>query len=203
LASKPQQHVEDDLIRRMKAGELASYTDLLNEYGGGLVGFLFNTFGETFDDEDRKLIVYYATLNAWRAARTYDQERGASFRGWLTRITYNESVDFLRREKQHLGEEIQFAENFDPMEECDFDDPPEDVRDSWEVTQLKDIIANELTPNERRVIEADKAAGGDADNDFLAEKLQSSKGSVYSTRSKARAKIKNSMERRIRERGKK
>ena len=127
---------------------------------------------------------------------------GASLRGWLLQITQNQAVSFLRREKKHLGQEYQFDDDFDPMNECSFDDPPEDAKDSWQVAQLKAITDDELTPNERVITEADKAAGGEADNDYLAEKLQSTKTSVYSTRSKARKKIKDSMDRRLRERSK-
>ena len=191
---------EADLIRRMKAGEESAYSDLLEAYGGRLAGYLYKTFGRSLDQEDRARVVHYAMLGAWRNANTYDTSK-ASFRGWLIAITYHEAVNYLRGEKKHCHSEFQFADGYEPTVECNVEVEPKEACDSWEVTQLLDIIKNELSPNERFVIEADMAAGGEADNDFLAEKLQCSKSSVYSTRSKARRKIKESIERRKSERG--
>lgn len=188
----PPQVDDEELVLRMMDEDETALADLLSVYGGKILGFLIQTYGSALDRSECELVLHYAAYNVWRFADRFDPSR-CSLRGWFIRVAQNAAISFIRQEKKHMGKELEYVDGYDPMDECSSDDPPADEKDRWEVTQLRDIIENELSPSERLITESDLAAGGEADSDWLAEKLGSSKNSVYAMRSKARAKIRKSM----------
>ncbi len=82
-----------------------------------------------------------------RRLRAYDADKGASFRTYLTRVTGNLAIDFLRRRRRE-GEvldrhrELDLHGGVDDRPEPAFDEPPPDLLEQRDLEQLVgDILA--------------------------------------------------------------
>lgn len=135
-----------------------------------------------------------AAYKAYRNADRFDGFKG-TLRGWFYTIALRAAQDIIRREQRHWHGDSAFS----PLDTCEASGAgeldPSDRAESRQVSALKRAIQTELTPSEKRVIEADLAAGdgGIADSARLAEMMGSTVGSIHTLRSRARKKIQQYM----------
>lgn len=89
---------EQQWIARARHGEADAFEQLVVAYEGPVYRLALRMCGST---EDAREVTQDAFLAAWRGLPAF---RGDSrFSSWLYRLTTNAAIDFLRREKHHLG----------------------------------------------------------------------------------------------------
>lgn len=106
---------DSDLIRKICFGDHAAFTALVNRHSDLLFRLSVRYTGNTSAAED---IVQSSLLKLWQNPQSYSAARG-SVKNWLTRITINASLDYLRALKPQI--DITAPEN-------DLDDP--DIKDA-------------------------------------------------------------------------
>ena len=89
---------EERLIAQSKAGDLAAFNSLVEQYQGQVYAFAFRMLGNRAAVED---VTQEAFFSAYRHIADF---RGGSFRSWLLRITANACVDLLRASRKQRGE---------------------------------------------------------------------------------------------------
>ena len=80
----------------------------------GLVYKQLHKFNKAFDDD----AVSYAFEALWRAAKTYDESKGAKFSTYASVCIYNEIALYLRKEQQRLKLDVVSYDN--PIEDSTF-----------------------------------------------------------------------------------
>lgn len=89
---------EQQWIARARHGDADAFEQLVMAYEGPVYRLALRMCGST---EDAREVTQDAFLAAWRGLPAF---RGDSrFSSWLYRLTTNAAIDFLRREKHHLG----------------------------------------------------------------------------------------------------
>lgn len=89
---------EQQWIARARHGDADAFEQLVVAYEGPVYRLALRMCGSA---EDAREVVQDAFLAAWRGLPAF---RGDSrFSSWLYRLTTNAAIDFLRREKHHLG----------------------------------------------------------------------------------------------------
>ena len=89
---------EQQWIARARHGDADAFEQLVVAYEGPVYRLALRMCGST---EDAREVTQDAFLAAWRGLPAF---RGDSrFSSWLYRLTTNAAIDFLRREKHHLG----------------------------------------------------------------------------------------------------
>lgn len=89
---------EQQWIARARHGDTDAFEQLVVAYEGPVYRLALRMCGSA---EDAREVAQDAFLAAWRGLPAF---RGDSrFSSWLYRLTTNAAIDFLRREKHHLG----------------------------------------------------------------------------------------------------
>lgn len=89
---------EQQWITRARHGDADAFEQLVVAYEGPVYRLALRMCGSA---EDAREVAQDAFLAAWRGLPAF---RGDSrFSSWLYRLTTNAAIDFLRREKHHLG----------------------------------------------------------------------------------------------------
>lgn len=89
---------EQQWIARARHGDADAFEQLVVAYEGPVYRLALRMCGSA---EDAREVAQDAFLAAWRGLPAF---RGNSrFSSWLYRLTTNAAIDFLRREKHHLG----------------------------------------------------------------------------------------------------
>ena len=89
---------EQQWIARARHGDADAFEQLVVAYEGPVYRLALRMCGSA---EDAREVTQDAFLAAWRGLPAF---RGDSrFSSWLYRLTTNAAIDFLRREKHHLG----------------------------------------------------------------------------------------------------
>ena len=89
---------EQQWIARARHGDADAFEQLVVAYEGPVYRLALRMCGSA---EDAREVAQDAFLAAWRGLPAF---RGDSrFSSWLYRLTTNAAIDFLRREKHHLG----------------------------------------------------------------------------------------------------
>jgi len=83
---------DTDLVARMAAGDQAAISELYDRYSAALLGLARRIVRHRENAED---LVHDVFLEAWRAAGTFDPERGRVWT-WLAIRTRSRALDLLR-----------------------------------------------------------------------------------------------------------
>ena len=133
---------EQQWIARARHGDADAFEQLVVAYEGPVYRLALRMCGSA---EDAREVAQDAFLAAWRGLPAF---RGDSrFSSWLYRLTTNAAIDFLRREKHHLG-------NL-PLEEApERPDPqqPELLTEQREQQEALQRALDQLSPEHRQVL---------------------------------------------------
>lgn len=133
---------EQQWIARARHGDADAFEQLVVAYEGPVYRLALRMCGSA---EDAREVTQDAFLAAWRGLPAF---RGDSrFSSWLYRLTTNAAIDFLRREKHHLG-------NL-PLEEApERPDPqqPELLAEQREQQEALQRPLDQLSPEHRQVL---------------------------------------------------
>ncbi len=167
---------------------------LLEAHGPAIKGALRKTYRDVLAPDEIEEVLNQAAFHAWRKISQFDDTRG-TLGAWFLAIARNAAIDYLRQaDRQRLDLVEDPSEHVDPWSVAeDFSDNPE----LQKLTEaLNDIIDHVLSPQQREVVLADMAANGQADNERLADRLETSVAAVHTARSKAHRRISGELARR-------
>lgn len=85
--------IGDDLVRRMRAGDVSAVAELYDRHAGAVYGLACRIVRNSADAEE---VVQEAFLQVWQQAARFDSAR-ATVAGWLLMITRTRALDRLRR----------------------------------------------------------------------------------------------------------
>lgn len=160
---------------------------LLEVHGPKVKGSLRKAYRDVLAPDELDEILNQAAFNAWRRIDQFDDARG-TLGAWFLAIARNAAVDYLRH-----GDRAGLDLVEDPSQHIDPWSVAEDFSDDPALRRLakvvNEIIEHGLSPQQREVILADMAADGQADNERLADRLQTSVAAVHTARSKAHKRI--------------
>ena len=88
------------LMRRVAAADAAACRELIDRELPGLLAFAYRLLGDRAEAED---IAQDAFLRLWQMAARWKPK--AKIRTWLRRVTYNASIDRLRRRRPQVDPE--------------------------------------------------------------------------------------------------
>ena len=131
----PDEMREQDLLRRVQAGERERFYELVQPYERRIYAAAFSILGNEADAEDA---VQEAVLKAFSHIQEFRRE--ARFSTWLTQITVNEAL--MRRRKQHpeimesLGEDQDPEGNYTPRDFADWREFPSETLERKEIREL-------------------------------------------------------------------
>jgi RNA polymerase sigma factor (sigma-70 family) len=171
---------DSHLVQLVQEGDDLAVALILQVHGGRVQGYLRKRF-PSFDDHDLHDVLVDAVL---RLVRTYDADRGA-LGPWFLLLAHQAAVDLLRRGTTTRATVGLGAEH----EVLDGRSSPESQMIGSERLQEVRRALTELSPLERAVIEADLDAGEAADARTLARMHNTSEGSIYAARRRARKKL--------------
>jgi RNA polymerase sigma factor (sigma-70 family) len=161
---------------------------LMARYAGRVTGHLRTQFRHQLRNPDEiTQVIDDAALRVWNAAGSFDASR--PFGPWFLTIAHNLALDLIRGEE----ELAELPPTYDPEDHCEDESQEIDPETEWRIQQLDDIIENELKGFEQILARADMAAGGSADSRRLADQHGKTIGTVETTRSKVRKKIRTKM----------
>jgi len=184
---------DSDLALMMSMGNEDGLRLLIRRYGGGMKAYLQKHFSDTLQEGERAEALSTAIDKIWRFAGSYDESKG-KLSSWCIRITQRVAQDILKRETKYRSKNLEYDPTYDPA-----GDPSEDtmaVEDLKDDPRLEILYqAIEMLPTlQKAIIKADLAADGEANAQRLAEIHNTSKGSIYVSRNKAREKLKELVE---------
>ena len=131
---------EEDLIRRVQAGERERFYELVKPYERRVYAAAFSILRNEADAEDA---AQEAILKALQHIKQFRAE--ARFSTWLTQITVNEAL--MRRRKQHadvmeaIGERQEEDGTYTPREFADWREIPSE---SLERKEVREVLAKAL-----------------------------------------------------------
>jgi RNA polymerase sigma-70 factor (ECF subfamily) len=158
---------------------------LMARYAPRVTGHLRTHFANQLHHLEPDQVVDDAALRVWNSAGSFDPARPGGFGPWFLTIAHNCAIDLLRGEEGHA----EIPEGHDPEDRCDDESLAPSPETEWRIQQMDDIIENELKGFEQVVARADLAAGGSADSRRLADLHGKTIGTVETTRSKVRKKL--------------
>lgn len=168
---------EQQWIARARHGDADAFEHLVVAYEGPVYRLALRMCGSA---EDAREVTQDAFLAAWRGLPVF---RGDSrFSSWLYRLTTNAAIDFLRREKRHLG-------NL-PLEEApERPDPqqPELLAEQREQQEALQRALDQLSPEHRQVLLLRVVQ--QMSYDEIAQALSLESGTVKSRISRARRQL--------------
>lgn len=182
----PDEADDATLVRRIadRQDERALRT-LVARYAKRVTGHLRSQFRDQLRHPEIDQAVNDAALKVWDAAAKFDPGRPGGFGPWFLTIAHNCALDLLRGEEDHP--ELDPAH--DPQDHCEDESHAPSPQTEWRIAQMEDIIENELKGLEQIVARADLALGDSADSRRLATENGTTVGSIDTTRSKVRKKI--------------
>jgi RNA polymerase sigma-70 factor, ECF subfamily len=137
---QPDELQEQDLLRRVQAGERERFYELVQPYERRIYAAAVSILGNEADAEDA---VQEAVLKAFSHIREFRRE--ARFSTWLTQITVNEAL--MRRRKLHpeimepLGEHQDEEGTYTPRDFADWREIPSET---LERKEIREILARAL-----------------------------------------------------------
>jgi RNA polymerase sigma-70 factor (ECF subfamily) len=133
---------QDDtaLVHACKRGDAAAFEQLVKRYDRRLLSIAQNV---THNREDAQDAVQEAFLKVFRRLTQFQEK--SQFSTWLIRITVNESLMKLRKQRSNreasLDEDFQGEEDMSPLEVADWAPNPEEL---YRETELRDILRRTL-----------------------------------------------------------
>jgi RNA polymerase sigma factor (sigma-70 family) len=173
--------VPDDacIIHWMRSGDDRGPRWLLQRHAGRVLDHLRRRF-PSFDEQQRHDVLVDALLVV---RDTFDPARG-TLGGWLVFLAHQQAINRLRGIRS-LGVQV-------PLDDTALAvvDLPPDARAEQD-DQLAGVRSalDQLSPLERRVIDADLEAGMAANARVLARQFGTSERSIYAARTRARRKL--------------
>lgn len=160
-------------------------------------GWLWRHHGEQVAEE----AFHRAAWKVWKYADRYAEKKGAPG-PWFLRIAQNEALTVLKGEKRHAHAELVHEPSYDPgdcgpEDEAEYSESQKKKEKSRE-QRCRDLngIVEKLPKHQRAITIADLAdPSGTAPAGPLAAMLETSTGSIYVSRNKARETIRREMTR--------
>jgi len=103
---------DDQIIRRVRDGEVDAYALLVRKYHGDLLAFVFRIVRDRHLAEDIGQEVF---LEVYRSLSRFDSDRGTPFGAWLFICARNRCVSELRSRGRR---EVVPAEEFPHLSDC-------------------------------------------------------------------------------------
>ncbi len=180
------------------AGMLADKSEpglrlLLEVHGPRVLWLLRDRFGGVLAEPDLLGVLNDAAWKAFEAGAQYDPAKG-TLGGWFWLIAANAARDAIRSEVRHSHAPM----DYDPPDEvrppASLDEPDDPSRQRL----MKDLdeAVEGLPDLQRRILQADLVAGDTASAAILAERFGTSEASIYVSRNKARAALRDELRRR-------
>jgi len=151
LATPQKDSVEMDLIRRVQAGELDAFYELVRPYERAV---FVSTFAILKNEADAEDISQEAILKAFKYLPRFRQE--AKFSTWLIQIAINEAKMKLRKDRRHLYDSIEEGQLTDdgdyvPKDFADWREIPSEALERKELREALTEALNSL-PEKYRVV---------------------------------------------------
>lgn len=100
---------EIELVTRAQAGDRNAFSELVRNYGQGVVHVIYRMCGDQQVAEDAAQETF---IQAWLRLGSF--RPGTSLRNWLYRIAVNTAIDMLRKEKRILPDAVEELQLQDP-----------------------------------------------------------------------------------------
>lgn len=179
----PTPHLEEELIRRSREGDLESFNRLVEMYQGQVYSLAFRMLGAAAPAEDATQETFLA---AYRNLRSF---RGGSFRAWLLRIGTNACYDQLRAAHRTAGASLEaILENPGSHPPSPAPSPEQEALRLELAREIQKAIAD-LPPDQRSVLVLADIEG--LSYEEVAQATGSSLGTVKSRLSRARARVRD------------
>tara|TARA_R110002094_G_C4869117_1_gene208297 strand:- start:184 stop:816 length:633 start_codon:yes stop_codon:yes gene_type:complete len=175
-----------EIVRLLAERQSIGLRSLLDRYGAITQSAIKKALGNSLDDAEIDEAMSTASYHAWRAIDTYEPDKG-SLRAWFFVIARNAGRAILRdRQRRQWEPRGDAMAMMAATSSQDTDDEPvHSVKQRTFLNALRTCISR-LPRLQRSVIEADLKTGDIADAGQLALELNTSKNSIYVSRSTAR-----------------
>ena len=162
---------DEDLVLGMMLQDEEALRLVLSRHGPQIKGWLIERYRFVLHPEEIDDAFSRATLKLWKYADRYKKTKG-SLGAWFQAIAKRTVQDVFKGKKRYRRRHGQVEEDFDLEEDRSLSDDsplPPDVHQRYKA--LYQIIETKLKGNQREILKADIAAGGDgADDEWLAER---------------------------------
>lgn len=178
---------EEQLIKRAKKGDSEAFGQLYHKYIKQIYRFIYLRVRSKEDAED---ITHQVFLSVWRKVPDY-KFKGHPFSSWLYRIANNAVIDYYRTSRQH--------QDIDTVPDSSVSENPELDRKldlNWDMVVVKQAIAK-LELDQQNVIILKFV--NDFSNKEIADVLGKTEGAIRVIQHRAIKRIKNYVEREIKE----
>ena len=136
---------DEDLMALASGGDAEAFTALYDRYGRAAYSLAYRMMGERQATED---LVQEAFFNVWRAAGSYQVERG-SVRSWILSIVHNRGIDQLRS----IARRRQTRDSAGAM--IPISQPSETFAETWRNSRRAQVreALRDLPPEQLKVLE--------------------------------------------------
>jgi RNA polymerase sigma-70 factor, ECF subfamily len=139
--------VDDELIERLKHGDLAALDDIYTRYARPVYSLALRILGNTADAEEVTQDVFE---RVWRHARSFDRGRG-QFGSWLLGVTHHVAIDAVRK-RQRRPQAITVDEADRPLDSPAPDDVSETTLRNLQAEQIRRALRS-LPASQQQAIE--------------------------------------------------
>nr|WP_302595343.1 RNA polymerase sigma factor [uncultured Cellulosilyticum sp.] len=178
------------LIQAAQNGDLEAFERLISLYENNIYKLCLKMLQ---NEEEAADAFQEVCLKVWKQLKHYKGD--AKLSTWIYRLTTNQCIDLLRKNKKHITHISIFQRNEKDEEWLIDEVSKEDVVGQVEAKALKEVIQiglSELKPEYRAIIVLKDVE--DYSYDEIAEILQISLGTVKSRLSRARGALKKVLE---------
>jgi len=187
---------DEDIILRILCGEAKALRELLRRHLEPTKCSLERRHGAAVHSTDIDEAVNRAALTIWEKPDDFDPKRG-NLAAWFYQLAEWALIDVYRKERRHRRKHPLIKDAFAVSDPCDDEPLPPPSKDHKQVLDdLKYVVDHKLKGNQQAIILADMLADGMADAASLAERLGTTKESIYVSRHKAHANIEKFMKER-------
>ena len=147
MTTAPLTRLEDhELVLRVARGDVLAFETIYDRHSAQVFGLAMRVTGRRRAAEEA---TQDAFLGVWRAARSYDKNRGTC-KTWLLSMVRNRSIDWLRREARH-GRDVEIDDTLLGRLEA-AERTEEQVAEREESVHARKLVLS-LPDDQRRVIE--------------------------------------------------
>lgn len=91
---------EEEIIGRAKKGDRAAFEKIVEAYKNYIFAIILNF---TRDNNEVENIAQEVFLQIYLSLNKYESD---NFKGWISRLTSNKTIDYMRSKKRHFKEEV-------------------------------------------------------------------------------------------------
>jgi RNA polymerase sigma-70 factor, ECF subfamily len=139
--------VDDELIERLKHGDLAALDDIYTRYARPVYSLALRILGNTADAEEVTQDVFE---RVWRHARSFDRGRG-QFGSWLLGVTHHVAIDAVRK-RQRRPQAVTVDDADRPLDSPAPDDVSETTLRNLQAEQIRRALRS-LPASQQQAIE--------------------------------------------------